>query len=187
MQTAVYKCVREYGTAKLREASASLFLANNNLTTNKHGVYYIMIEIYTDGGNSSKKKAGGCSAVICKGPEILKELSQGYDNNPTNNMMELGGVILGLTYMLEHPELGKEVTVISDSEYIVKGASTWLENWKKKDWKGMGGPVKNKPLWEAVDYLKSQLTITWKWVRGHDGNARNEIADKLAVKAYKDL
>lgn len=146
-----------------------------------------MIEIYTDGGNSSKKKAGGCSAVICRGPEILKELSQGYDNNPTNNMMELGGVILGLTYMLEHPELGKDVTVISDSEYIVNGASTWLENWKKKDWKGTTGPVKNKPLWEAVDYLKSKLNITWKWVRGHDGNARNEIADKLAVQAYKDL
>jgi ribonuclease HI len=146
-----------------------------------------MVTIYTDGGNSSKHKLGGCSAVITKDNMILAELSQGYDNNPTNNMMELGGVILGCQYMLDHPELGKDVTIISDSEYVVNGSTVWLPNWKLRNWKATTGPVKNKVLWEAIDYLKTVLNITFRWTKGHSNNTLNNLADELAVKAYTVL
>lgn len=101
--------------------------------------------------------------------------------------MELGAVIGALAYMLDHPELGKDVTVVSDSEYVVKGASIWLNGWKLKNWKSTTGPVKNKILWEAIDELKKHLNITWTWVKGHTGNKWNERADKLCVAAYKKL
>lgn len=146
-----------------------------------------MVTIYTDGGNSAKNGVGACAAVVCRDSLILKELTQAYDNSPTNNQMELGGVILGLTYILDHPDLGTEVTIVSDSEYVVNGASLWLDNWKRRNWKGMSGPVKNKELWEAIDYLKTVLRITFKWTRGHSNNTLNNLADELVTKAYTKL
>lgn len=146
-----------------------------------------MISIYTDGGNSAKNGVGGCAAVITRDSQILFELSEGYDNKPTNNAMELGGVLLGLTYVLDHPELGKDVTIISDSEYVVYGSTKWLPNWKLKKWKTTTGDVKNKELWEAIDYLKSSLNLTFKWTKGHSNNTLNNLADELAVKAYTKL
>ena len=146
-----------------------------------------MIEIYTDGGNSAKNKVGGCSAVVCDGSMIIAELSEGYDNNVTNNQMELSGIILGLTYALNHPELGKDITIISDSEYVINGCSKWLVQWKLKNWKTTTGDVKNRPLWEAIDYLKGEMNISWKWVRGHSACTLNNLADELATKAYTKL
>lgn len=146
-----------------------------------------MLKVYTDGGNSAKNQVGGWAAVFVRDDKSVLELSEGYDNNPTNNHMELGAVIGALAYMLDHPELGKDVTVVSDSEYVVKGASIWLNGWKLKNWKSTTGPVKNKILWEAIDELKKHLNITWTWVKGHTGNKWNERADKLCVAAYKKL
>jgi len=143
--------------------------------------------IYVDGGVSMKNKVGGCSAVIVKDSQILVELSEAYSGNHiTNNTMELGGVILGLQYVLENPELGKEVIVISDSEYVVLGSER-LNKWKLRGWKNTAGKVKNRELWEAVDYLKSVLDITFKWTKGHSSNTLNNLADELAVRAYTKL
>jgi ribonuclease HI len=146
-----------------------------------------MIEIYTDGGNSAKNKVGGCAAVVCNGKLILAELSKGYDHDVTNNQMELAAVLMGLEYILNHPNLNKDVTIISDSEYVINGASKWLNVWKRKNWKTTTGNVKNRVLWEAIDSLKESLNITWKWVKGHSNIALNNLADELAVKAYTKL
>jgi ribonuclease HI len=147
-----------------------------------------MVIAYTDGANSAKNKVGGCAAIITKDSQILAELADGYDNNPTNNMMELGGVILACQYMLDHPELGKDITIVSDSEYVVLGARDRLDKWKLKNWRTVTKElVKNKVLWEAIDYLKSQLNITWKWTKGHNGDTLNELADVRAVESYKKL
>jgi ribonuclease HI len=146
-----------------------------------------MLTIYTDGGSSAKNEVGGCSAVIAKDNTILAELSEGYTNKPTNNQMELAGVILGLKYVLDREELGKDVTIVSDSEYIVNGSSKWLDKWKTNGWKTITGPVKNRELWEAIDFLKSALNLTFKWTKGHSNNTLNNLADELAVKAYTKL
>lgn len=143
------------------------------------------LTVYTDGGNSSRGGGVGAAAaiVLTPGGKVIK-LSEGYTNKPTNNMMELAGVLLGLEYIVNHPELGKEVLLISDSEYIVKGASEWLDKWKTNGWKSTTGPVKNKPVWEAIDLLKSKLNVTWQWTKGHNGDEWNEQADKLATETY---
>ena len=146
------------------------------------------LQIYTDGGNSLKNMVGGCAAIVTKDSQILAELSEAYEGpNITNNTMELNGVILGCQYILEHPELGKEVTIVSDSEYVVNGSVVWLPKWKMKKWKTTTGDVKNKEMWEAIDYLKSVLNMTFKWTRGHSSNTLNNLADELAVKAYSKL
>ena len=147
-----------------------------------------MIYLYTDGANSLKTKVGGYAAILVnEQDELITTLVESFCNRPTNNMVELAGVIFGLDYIINHPELGKEVTVISDSEYVVLGASERLDRWIAKGWKCTTGPVKNKPLWEAINSFKSQLNITWKWVRGHNGNKWNEKCDTLAVASYKKL
>ena len=147
-----------------------------------------MLRLYTDGANSLKNKVGGYAAVIVNDKdEALVELSEGFDYRVTNNCMELGGVIFGLDYILNNPDLGKDVTVISDSEYVVLGASERLDRWKAKGWKCTTGPVKNRELWEAIDYFKSKLNIQWQWVRGHTGNKWNERCDTLASGQYKKI
>lgn len=146
------------------------------------------LTIYTDGGNSGKGGGvGGCSAIVLVDGKLVVELSEGYSNRPTNNKMELAGVLLGLYYVVDHPELGTAVTVVSDSEYVVKGASKWLAKWKVNNWKTTTGPVKNYPLWQAVDELNQLLTINWTWVRGHTGDQWNERADELATTAYTKI
>lgn len=147
-----------------------------------------MLKIYTDGGNSLKNEVGGCAAVVTKDYMILAELSEAYEGpQVTNNTMELGGVLLACQYVLDHPELGKDVTIVSDSEYVVKGAETWLPKWVMRNWKTTTGYVKNKELWEAIVYLKTQLNIKWEWVKGHGNSQLNNLADELAVKAYTKL
>ena len=147
-----------------------------------------MIEIYVDGGNSLKNRIGGCAAIVTKDNVIIAELSEAYSgDNVTNNTMELGGMILACRFMLDHPELGKDVTIISDSEYVVLGARDRLDRWISRGWKNTGGQVKNRVLWEAIAWLKTQLNITWKWTKGHESNRLNNLADSLAVEAYKQL
>ena len=147
-----------------------------------------MLEIYTDGGNSARNEVGGCSAIIVRDGEILAELAEAYSGqHVTNNVCELAGAILGLTYVLNNPELGKDVTLISDSLYIVDGSSKWLPKWKLKNWKTTAGKVKNQTLWQAIDKLKEELNITWKWTKGHASNTLNNLADYNAVNSYRKL
>lgn len=146
-----------------------------------------MLTIYTDGGNSAKNKVGGMAAIVTQNSQILAELSEAYKGGHiTNNTMELGAVIMAGQYVLENPELGKDVTVVSDSEYVVLGSGR-LDSWKARNWKNTAGKVKNRELWEAVDYLKTVLNITFKWTKGHSNSTLNNLADELAVKAYTRL
>ena len=147
-----------------------------------------MVKIYVDGGNSTKNKVGGCAAIVTKDNVIIAEVVETYTGaQVTNNTMELGGAILACQYMLDHPELGKDVTIVADSRYVVDGSSLWLPRWKLNGWKSKTGSVKNKELWEAIDYLKTQLNITWQWTAGHDTCALNNRADELLVAAYRKL
>ena len=147
-----------------------------------------MLEIYTDGGNSLKNKVGGSAAVIVKDGVVIAELSEAYEGSQaTNNACELGAVILGCQYILNHPELGKDIDIVSDSEYVVNGSSTWLAKWKLRNWKTTTGMVKNKELWEAILYLKSVLNLTFKWTKGHSTNRLNNLADELAGNVYRKL
>ncbi len=132
------------------------------------------IEIYTDGACSGNPGPGGFAAILLFGEK--KKIISGYEKHTTNNRMELKAVIEGLKAIKKRDY---PVVVYTDSTYVQKGITQWLENWKKRDWK----KVKNSDLWKTLDKLTSQFkNITFVHVRGHSGNPLNELADKTARK-----
>ncbi len=138
------------------------------------------VQIFTDGACSGNPGPGGYGAILrCKGVE--KELS-GYAADTTNNRMELQAAISALS-QLKRPCL---VTLTTDSQYLVKGMTEWLQGWKRKNWiNSKREPVLNRDLWEQLSTLSAKHSITWLWVRGHDGHSENERCDELARNAIE--
>ena len=141
-----------------------------------------MITIYTDGACSGNPGIGGWGAVIL---ESNKEdiFLNGGSNNTTNNRMELTSAIEALKYFEDQ----QTITLITDSKYVKDGIQSWIKNWKKNGWKTAAKKtVKNKELWIELDQLISRHTISWEWVKGHDGNVHNEKADYLARRYIEE-
>jgi ribonuclease HI len=134
-----------------------------------------VVEIYTDGACKGNPGIGGWGAWIqYKGNE--KSIFGGEENT-TNNRMEIMAAIKALE-ALKRPS---QVKLYTDSAYVQKGMTEWLQGWKAKNWRTAGKQaVKNDDLWRKLDILASQHQIEWLWVRGHDGNLGNERADALA-------
>lgn len=142
------------------------------------------VKIFTDGACVNNKKDGGPGGwgTILVYQEKEKEISGG-EKNTTNNKMELLAVIKGLE-LLKEP---CEVHIVSDSSYVLKGLSEWMEGWISRNWKTAAKkPVANKELW--IRYLEAAKphSITTEWVKGHSGHPMNERCDALAVK-QRDL
>ena len=133
------------------------------------------VDLFTDGACSGNPGPGGWGALLrYNGNE--KELSGGEDMT-TNNRMELKAVIEGIRAIKPRCT----VTVHTDSEYVMKGVTQYLENWKKRGWKTSDKKdVKNIDLWQELDALLPQNVVKWVWVRGHSGHVENERADTLA-------
>ena len=141
-----------------------------------------MITIYTDGACSGNPGIGGWGVVIFENNKEDTFLYGGNDNT-TNNRMELTAAIEALKYF----EDSQTITLITDSKYVKDGIQSWIQNWKKNGWKTAAKkPVKNKELWIELDQLISRHTISWEWVKGHDGNVHNEKADYLARRYIEE-
>lgn len=135
-----------------------------------------MIEIYTDGSCNPNPGKGGWGAYIVY-PDGKTENLHGGQENTTNNQMELMGAIKGLS----HFEKKQKIKIYTDSQYVQKGITGWIRQWKKNGWRTANRkPVKNVDLWQQLDSECKKHTITWSWVRGHNGNYGNEKADELA-------
>ena len=129
-----------------------------------------LIQIYTDGACRGNPGPGGWGALLKFGSKE-KQL-YGGESLTTNNRMELRAVIEALS-ALKRP---CNVSVTSDSTYVLKGINEWLPNWKKRGWLTSGKkPVKNEDLWKSLDSLKSVHNIEWHWVKGHSGHLENEL------------
>lgn len=140
------------------------------------------IEIFTDGACSGNPGPGGWAAILRYG-DNEKELSGG-ELETTNNRMELTAVIKALE-ALKRP---CRITVTTDSEYVKKGVTEWLEGWKKKGWKTASKkPVANRDLWEMLDAEIHKHKMRWEWVRGHEGHPENERCDELARQAIRNI
>jgi len=114
------------------------------------------------------------------GEEPTSHDLSGGDGDTTNNKMELTAVIKAL----EALPMGSSATVITDSTYVKNGSTSWMAGWKRNGWKTADRkPVKNRDLWTLLDGLLEARQVTWRWVRGHDGNEFNERADVLAQEA----
>ena len=141
------------------------------------------IEIFTDGACSGNPGAGGWGVILRYG-ETEKELSGG-EAHTTNNRMELTAVIEALKALKRECE----ITLYTDSRYVMDGVNEWMPNWKKNGWKTTNkkSAVKNLELWQELDSLLPRHKIKWIWVKGHNGHPENERVDKLARDAAKSF
>ena len=134
-----------------------------------------MFVIYTDGACSGNPGPGGWGARL-EGPDGVDEISGG-EQATTNNRMELSAAIEALTRLPDN----SYVTLVTDSNYVKDGMTSWLPNWKKRDWKTAAKkPVKNVDLWKLLDTQCQRHRVQWQWVKGHSGHPGNERADELA-------
>ncbi len=136
------------------------------------------ITIYTDGACLGNPGCGGWGAVLLY-KEHCKKIS-GSEKDTTNNRMEMKAVIEALRAVKK----SIPITVFTDSKYVKNGISEWINSWKKNGWKNsQKKPIKNIGLWRELDEEASKHEIEWKWVKGHNGDKYNEMADKLACEA----
>jgi ribonuclease HI len=140
------------------------------------------IEIFTDGACRGNPGPGGWGAFLRAGKHE-KELFGG-EPETTNNRMELTAAIEGLKAL----KSASVVTVTTDSQYVRKGITEWMESWKKRDWKNSAKkPVKNVDLWQLLDEQNNRHKVTWLWVKGHSGHPENELADQLANRGIDEM
>jgi ribonuclease HI len=138
--------------------------------------------MHTDGACRGNPGPGGWGALI-EYSNHRKEL-WGGETLTTNNRMELQAVISGLAALNQRCD----IDLYSDSKYVLTGITEWLAQWKKRDWRTAGRkPVKNVDLWQQLDAEVARHQIRWHWVKGHSGDAGNEMADALANRAIDEL
>lgn len=140
------------------------------------------VEIYTDGACRGNPGPGGWGVVLRH--EDSEKTLRGGERQTTNNRMELRAVIQGLGALREPCQ----VTIISDSTYVLNGVTKWMKNWKQKGWRTSSNkPVRNVDLWQELDTAIGEHQINWQWVRGHSGHLDNERADQLANEATDEI
>ncbi len=133
------------------------------------------VVLYTDGACSGNPGPGGWGAVLMSGKH-RKEL-YGGERETTNNRMEMMAVIRAV----EELKRGCSIDIHTDSKYVMKGMTEWLEAWKKRGWRTASKqPVKNVDLWQRLEQVLSGHEVNWFWVKGHSGVLENERADELA-------
>ena len=140
------------------------------------------VELFTDGACRGNPGPGGWGALL-RYNGVEKSL-YGGEPETTNNRMELMAAIKGLEALKRR----SDVVLTTDSQYVRKGITEWIANWKRRDWRTADkNPVKNKDLWMKLDKLSQSHDIDWRWVKGHSGHRENEIADQLANKGIDEL
>ena len=140
------------------------------------------VEMFTDGACRGNPGPGGWGALL-RFANIEKKL-YGGEAHTTNNRMELLAAINGLMALT----VPCCVHLSTDSQYVRKGITEWLANWKRNGWRTAAKkPVKNAELWQALDAVAAKHAVDWKWVKGHAGHPENERADQLANRGIDTL
>ncbi len=141
-----------------------------------------VVEIHADGACKGNPGRGGWGVILlCN--KSRKELHGGAAAT-TNNRMELMAVIEGLGALKRR----SQVRVFTDSQYVQKGISQWIHQWKRRGWRTADKkPVKNEDLWRRLDELAGGHSVEWHWVKGHAGHPENERADELANRGAADV
>ncbi len=138
------------------------------------------VQIITDGSCRGNPGPGGWAAIL-RFNQHEKEI-WGCDPQTTNNRMEIRAAIEGLRALKE----SCEVEVVTDSEYVKNGITSWIYGWKRKGWRTAGGkPVVNQDLWKDLDEQVARHKVTWTWTKGHASHEDNNRCDELATRAAK--
>jgi ribonuclease HI len=139
-----------------------------------------VVELYADGACKGNPGRGGWGVLLRAGGRE-KEICGG-EAQTTNNRMELTAVIEGLRSL----KARSKVRVTTDSQYVQKGITEWIHNWKRRGWLTADKkPVKNVDLWKMLDEAARAHHVEWHWVKGHAGHPENERADALANKGIE--
>lgn len=138
----------------------------------------MIVEMFTDGACSGNPGAGGWCCILRYGA-YEKMLSAGSPET-TNNRMELTAVIEGLK-ALNRP---CEVVIQTDSKYVCDAVTKgWLAAWQRSHWvKSDKKPVLNRELWEKLIEVMRPHSVTFRWIKGHNGHPENERCDAEAVR-----
>lgn len=136
-----------------------------------------VVEVWTDGACAPNPGPGGWGWIVDE-EALPPRHGWGSDGTTTNQRMEMTAVIDALNTIPERP-----IMVVTDSRYVIDGATSWVKGWVKRGWRvGNGDPVKNRDLWEQIHEHVSRGDVSFRWVKGHAGHRLNEAADALAVR-----
>ena len=152
-----------------------------------------LIAIYADesclGNGREGDNPGGAAGVV----EFVKasgELSRwdywSSESATTNNRMAIRSVIDAFT-LISRKGRHFRVCFTSDSQYLVNGMSEWVFGWMARGWRRKGGVIENLDLWQQAVEIVRPHEVSWRWVRGHDGQPQNEYADSLATRSAREL
>ena len=140
------------------------------------------VQLITDGSCLGNPGPGGWAYILRYGSH--KREASGGERSTTNNRMELTAAIMGLKALKEPCQ----VTIVTDSEYVKNGITSWLAGWKRNGWKTAAKkPVLNKELWEALDEAASRHETKWEWTKGHASHEDNNRCDELARAAAERM
>jgi len=137
------------------------------------------VTIYTDGSCEPNPGAGGWAVLLLYQDRQIP--LSGADPETTNNRMELTAAVEGLRALPER----SSVTMVTDSEYLKKGITEWMPNWRARNWKRKGGKLGNVDLWKTLDKILTQHEVEWRWVKAHAASRYNNQVDQLAREAMK--
>lgn len=139
------------------------------------------VDIFTDGACKGNPGPGGWGVLLRMGRHE-KEMA-GSAPETTNNRMEMTAVIEALKALSE----ACDVTVHTDSRYVIDGMTKWIAGWKRNGWiNASKQPVKNADLWHELVDAAARHKLRWEWVRGHSGHPENERVDRLASDAASE-
>ena len=138
------------------------------------------VEVYTDGACSGNPGPGGWAAILRYGRH--EKVIIGQAKETTNNRMEVTAALEALRTLTKP----SRVRLHTDSSYLLNGATSWLNDWKKRDWKRKHGKLQNIDLWKEMDVELSKHQVEWVWVKGHAGEPMNERVDALARRAIPE-
>ena len=135
------------------------------------------VTIYTDGACDPNPGPGGWAALLLF--DSQEQILTGSEIDTTNNRMELTAAIQSLK-ALKKPS---QIDFYTDSQYLKRGITEWMPNWRARNWRRKGGKLANVDLWQALDEAIQTHQISWHWVKGHAGDRQNQRVDHLARKS----
>lgn len=139
---------------------------------------------YTDGACAPSNPGPAAWGAVILGPGGRDpEHARGFIGHGTNQIAEIVAAIEGLARVPE----GASVELVSDSQYVLKGLSEWRAGWERRNWRNSKNePVANQDLWRRLFTVADARRVSVRWVRGHNGDTLNELADRLANEALRD-
>ncbi len=139
------------------------------------------VRLITDGACIGNPGPGGWAYVLRFGEH--KKETFGSEPHTTNNRMELRAAVEGLRALKEPCE----VEIVTDSQYLKNGITSWIHNWKRNGWRtSEKKPVVNQDLWRSLDEQVSRHHTEWTWTKGHASHADNNRCDELATQAARE-